>query len=195
MRIGDQIGAAYGEELNANIEKRFCQACVSRLHAPVPSDLAPPEEAAKTMMRQAGRVKTIPTRSVWDADSELKQRLEQLFLLFVRSLTGAHVDGPVVGTITLTPTTSLLVQMPNGQFLTLVGGEALGSFVWWQLTKDAAFMRRLTESFEAYAERVPFEDFRREFLIACIAGKACSTEDAIQVLDTLTRRYAEQYLS
>lgn len=195
-RIGEHVGVLYGGELNARIEQVLSEECRSRLQEPAPEELAPPEEAAKIFMRQAGGVKTIPAPSRWDIDPELKRKLEALFDSFVQKLAGPHAEKTAtVGAILMDPSIHVLVKMPDGKHVTMSGAEAAGSFVWWHLTRDAAFMKRMMLAFEAYAERMPFEQFRKELIEACRKAKVGSAEDAIPVLDTLTRSYAAQYLS
>jgi hypothetical protein len=176
--IDAQLREAYSDVLKREVEMRLCRACRARFDGPMPSGFAPPEEAAKTLMRKAaGTKRSIPSAEIWRIQPELKSRLQELYLSFIRELLGPHQ--------------ALVPTIEATMVVGATAAEIHRAMLWWKFTTDVHFIDRIKESIEPTGQT--FEVFRREFIDTCIKDNVSTQDEALKLLDRQVRAYAAKH--
>ncbi|KAA0205669.1 hypothetical protein EDM68_05030 [Candidatus Uhrbacteria bacterium] len=183
-RIDKHLEEAFAMELNRAFERGCCDACRAKIDGPAPADAEAPEEDARRLMLAAARTKRcLPARDRWQIDPELKKNLTALYQLYQRGMIG--------------PCQSLREMLGPEPAVTVVSVTAASAEVqlWWELTKDGAFLDRLNQAFEPYRGRVEFARFRDDFLRRCVEREIGDVSAALELLKEQEKAYAADWLN
>jgi hypothetical protein len=183
-RVAEKIDAHLGErfamELNREFERGCCEACRIRLDGPCPKDADTPERDADMLMREAARTRRcIPARDRWKLEPELKRNLTALYRLYQRGMIGVC---------------PLLIEVLQAPAVTVTAATT-EMRLWWELTKDGAFMDRFNQAFEPYRGRVELGRFRDDFLRRCVGSGSVDVNAALELLKEQEKIYAADWLN
>lgn len=95
--IDARIGEPYAANLHDTVAKGLCELHRRELAAAVPPGGMPAELLAETLMRAAAGVATIPTPSVWQVDSVLKERFVAVYASFIYTMVANRGFDPHAG--------------------------------------------------------------------------------------------------
>lgn len=179
-KIDAHLGESFAMELNRTFELGCCDGCRSRIDGPAPADADAPEEDARRLMLGAAHTKhCIPARERWQVDPDLKRNLTALYRLYQRGMVGVC---------------PLLVEVLQAPAVTVTAASA-EMRLWWELTKDGAFMDRFNQAFDPYRGRVEFGRFRADFLRRCLEEDVADLNAACELLKEQERTYAAEWLN
>ncbi len=178
--VDAQLREPYSDVLKREVEMRFCRTCRAKFGGPTPSGFAPPEEAAKTLMRKAaGTKRSIPSAEIWRTQSDLKQRLQEMYTVLIREMVGAHQASPIdVGA-------TVVVGVPPE--------DIVRSVLWWRVSADPLVIERMKEAMLPAGASQTFEGFRKEFVDLCSRRNVTSVPEALKLLEEQAKAYIERY--
>ena len=185
-RIDERTGH-FGEQAFIAFRKNICGHCRDLLKNPVPHPTAMPDDASRGLMLKAAQTKrSIPAPPRWALDSDMVARLEKEFANYGRALIGpcSRSSNTVADEKTI-----IIMPMPDGTVSSYQSAEVGASLLWWKLSEDDAFMLQLMQTYEPYAGRLPFAEFRRRFLRLCVDFKVATPDRAQEALRELGRQY------